>query len=958
MAASGAEDASASAPGLGSSSAVALAGRGSGEDVPEEVDPISPGHRIGRYVIRERLGAGGMGVVYAADDPELDRVVALKLLLSERGEKAKARRARMLREAQAMARLKHANVVGVLDVGVYDDRVFITMEYLEGARTLDEWIEQDDPSWQEILAAFMQAGEGLAAAHAAGLVHRDFKPGNVLVSRDGHVRVTDFGLARPIDADRWELSLTNLNAESEGVMADGLTKTGAAIGTPAYMAPEQHERGPVDQRSDQFSFCVALFECLYGLAPFEGGDQKELAAAVTRGRLRQPPWDTKVKPYVWKVVRRGLIADKRERFESLPELLLELRRDPSVTVRRIAIGAVVGTFALGGSIFAAAQLMPTEAVCGDGGDKLAGVWDDRRRAELRAVFGRIETSYAPEAWTRVERGLDEYAQRWNEANHRACLAGQEHSQSADALALRMSCLSQRKLALAAVVDVVASADAPSLTHAIGAVQRLPSLTPCDGSPDEGAPARAERANTDKIEAADAQIQRARALSGMARYREAEAEVEAALAVAEALDDARLLSTAAYERGMLAVDQDDDESARDNLEQAFFAAQRARNPGLAVDAAAVLGQTVGVRMADPEGGLGWIRHARAAMERLGPDPHREAKILRALAEIDYARADYDGARGHAAQGAALLEDTPRPDAALLAATLNTLGNALVSSDLHAEALAQFERVHDIRERLWGENHPRVGQALNNLGTTERQLGRLDDALVHLHRAALVLERSLGTDHPSVATPSINLAEVYGDRGEVAEALRYADRAVALTEAALGRDHLETVSRRVDRARLKLRLQGRRAHVADELRACAKVIETDYVGHPSLGGVLAAWAQAALLDGDTKSTTLAAQQALRLLPVDPGRDNPQRAALEAVLARAEWIEWSDGGDQRAAVRRMERAASVLLASGSAWTEEASAAAAWLDEHRVVGGDDEPMLEPEADSDLPLAPQFDGI
>ncbi|MEM6991040.1 MAG: serine/threonine-protein kinase [Myxococcota bacterium] len=895
-----------------------------------EVNPIAPGHRVGRYVIRERLGAGGMGVVYAADDPELDRVVALKLLLSERGDKAAARRTRMQREAQAMARLKHANVVGVLDVGVYDDRVFIAMEYLEGARTLDDWIEQDDPSWEEILAAFMQAGEGLAAAHEAGLVHRDFKPENVLVSRDGHVRVTDFGLARPVDANRWDVSLSSVVVAGEPVMADGLTKTGAALGTPAYMAPEQHRREHVDERSDQFSFCVALFECLYGLPPFEGGDQKELADSVTRGRVRQPPWDTKVKPYVWRVMRRGLIADPRERFKSLPELLVALRRDPGHTVRRVVLWGTFGSLALGATIVAAVQLMPTDATCGDGQEQLAGVWDDQRRNELQAVFARIETGYAPEAWARVERGLSAYAQSWVEAHHRACLTSQEGASNPAGVQRRMACLTQRKQALAAVIDVVATADAPSLTHAIGALQRLPSLLPCDEVGERDAPARPGQAESDQLSAAGARLQRARALSGMARYPEAEREVEVALTAAEALDDPDLLSVAAYERGLLAIAQDDDEAARVFLERAFFAAQRAGNPGLAVDAAADLGKTVGVRMADPEGGLEWIRHARAAMERLGTDADREAKILHALAEIDYGRGDYDGARGHAGQGVALLEEAPRRDAALLAATLNTLGNALRAAALYEEALAQFERVRRIRERLWGENHPKVGQALNNLGTTERQLGRLDAALLHLHRAALVLERSMGADHPSVATPSIHLAEVYGDRGEVDVALRYADRAVALTEAAHGRDHLETVLHRVDRARLVLRLDGEAARVADELAACARVLESDFAEHPRLGAVLALWARAALAAGDTESASTAADRALRALPVTGGRDkaDPKRAALESVLARAEWVEWADGGDQTAAVRRMQGALRVLDGAGEAWQDEADVARRWLD------------------------------
>lgn len=902
---------------------------GEADDARAEADPIAVGDRIARYVIRERLGAGGMGVVYAADDPELDRIVALKLLLSEHGPKAMARRMRLLREAQAMARLKHANVVGVLDVGVFDDRVFITMEYLEGARTVDEWIEEDHPSWEQILDVFIKAGEGLTAAHEAGLVHRDFKPGNVLVAADGHVRVTDFGLARPVGSPLSEVGTTYASSEAEGAMLTSLTKTGAAIGTPAYMAPEQHKREDVDQRSDQFSFCVALFECLYGLPPFEGDDQQALADAVTRGRVRQPPWDTEVKPHIWRAIRRGLIADPRERFNSLPELLEALKEDPGRTYRNVAAWSVAGVVVVAATVVLGSHLMPSDEECGDARGELAGVWDDTRRSDLAAVFRRIDTGYAPEAWARVEKGLDRYAEAWVASQHRACLSAREGTQPPEVIENRRACLLQRRRALAAVVDVVGTADAPSLTHAIGAVQRLPTLLPCDDAEAGTRMPEEDEAASGKRDAVENAIAKARALSDMGRYAESQSELELALADAEALEDEFLVTRAAFERGMLAVEQGDDELAKSRFEQAYFAAQRSGEAGLAVDAAASLAETVGVKLSDHEGGLEWTRHARAAMERLGPDPAREALVLRALSEIHFASQDYASARDHAAQGVALLERDDLDEPALLSALLNAQGNALTALGNDDEALAQFERVRGIRERLWGENHPRVGEALNNLGLLERRLGRLDLAAVHLHRAALVVERSLGPDHPAVAIPTMSLARVYGDQGEIDKALRYADRAVALSEAAHGRDDLATVLRRIERATLHVRLRGKRAKVVAELQACVRVLQSDYADHPMLSDALTTLAQAALMDGDTETTTEVAQQALRGL--EQGGDAGKRAWLETMLARAEWEEWADGGDRNAAFTRMERAVEALGRAGTGWERQTAEGQRWLDRHR---------------------------
>src|SRR3954469_22288222 len=292
-----------------------------------------------------------MGVVYGAYDPELDRKVALKLIKPGQGVKDTAR-ARLLREAKAIARLQHPNVVAVHDVGLIDDQVFLAMEFVAGG-TIKSWVAETPRSWREILDVFIAAGRGLAAAHAAGLVHRDFKPDNVLLDTEHRPRVVDFGIARQAGAGDDDLAAetgdvisqdgTETLRDSSGKHALAtLTKTGTWVGTPAYMAPEQFlgERG--DEKSDQFSFCVALYEALYGERPFAGNDMLSISVNVTTEQLRPPNRDRVVPTWIRGLILRGLRLDPAVRWESMAALIRALEKDPIANLRRrlIAGGAV------------------------------------------------------------------------------------------------------------------------------------------------------------------------------------------------------------------------------------------------------------------------------------------------------------------------------------------------------------------------------------------------------------------------------------------------------------------------------------------------------------------------------------------------------------------------------------------------------------------------------------------
>src|SRR5262249_33063129 len=320
------------------------------------VETLRRGATLGRYTVLGQLGRGAMGIVYSAHDPELDRKVALKLIRPEASDQLglEKGRARLMREAQAMARLAHPNVVAVYDVGTLHDQVFVAMEYVAGD-TLTGWLKRKVRSWREVVDLFRQAGRGLAAAHAAGLGHRDFKPGNVLVDRTRPAHVVDFGLARAAERPQEAAApsvavLTETEVEStSSVLAAPLTRSGTIMGTPAYMAPEQLLARPTDRRTDQFSFCVALYEALYDQRPFGGDTIARLIAEVVHGKVKAPPPSSRVPSWIHRVLLRGLQPRQENRYASMDALLADLERDPARARRRRSLlaGVVVAALAAG-----------------------------------------------------------------------------------------------------------------------------------------------------------------------------------------------------------------------------------------------------------------------------------------------------------------------------------------------------------------------------------------------------------------------------------------------------------------------------------------------------------------------------------------------------------------------------------------------------------------------------------
>ena len=387
---------------------------------------LEPGVRLGRYRLLERRGAGGMGVVFSAHDDHLDRRVALKLLRDgvvweSRGDRA----ARLIREARAMAKLDHPNIVGVHDVGVLHGHVYVSMDLVEG-RTLAQWIPEHRSDWRAIVRAFVQAGRGLAAAHAAGVVHRDFKPENVLVGRDARVRVTDFGLARTMGGDgesgggagEW-----SPDEPSTPVDDDRLTDPAFAMGTVPYMAPEQGIEAQTDPRSDQFSFCVALYEALWGQRPFRGRRRERQLEEIRRGRIRRVPTSPRVPMAIRHAVFRGLSVEPDARWPSMHALVEALRRASgqgwvrsssvrtrwAVAIVLVGLGSSSSWMALAHRDGEACERSPMDAS-----------WNAHRRSEVREAFARAAPDQA-QRWMDVDRELDDYARGWTSAWTRTCL---------------------------------------------------------------------------------------------------------------------------------------------------------------------------------------------------------------------------------------------------------------------------------------------------------------------------------------------------------------------------------------------------------------------------------------------------------------------------------------------------------------------------------------------------------
>jgi predicted Ser/Thr protein kinase len=407
--------------------------------------------RVGRYLVLAKAGVGGMGIVYGAYDPELDRKVALKFLLAGSGVKQAERRARLLREAQALAKFSHPEIVAVYDFGEHPVGVWLAMEFVDG-RTLGAWAEETLRSWREVLAVMLAAGRGVAAAHAAGLIHRDLKPDNIMVGHDGRVRVMDFGLTTSLGQTP-AVGHSPLE-DSTTVSGAPLTPRGSLLGTPAYMAPEQFSRAEVTAAADQFSFCVTLWELLFGERPFAGRTTRELSASVLGGRLRTPSRHRGVPSWLQRICERGLALAPENRWPSMQALLEQLDRGQSRgRARKLALGVgVLACLAAAGEGYRQFERGQRIAACEAEGATIGEVWNDEARMQVHAALVGTDMSYAADTADKVMPWLNTYAREWQAVRATACTnttVYEEDAWDADMLDRSRWCLDERRMDLEA-----------------------------------------------------------------------------------------------------------------------------------------------------------------------------------------------------------------------------------------------------------------------------------------------------------------------------------------------------------------------------------------------------------------------------------------------------------------------------------------------------------------------------
>jgi tetratricopeptide (TPR) repeat protein len=770
---------------------------------------------LGRYVLLARLGAGGMGVVYAAYDPELDRRVAVKVL-------RRARAGELLRdEARAIARLAHPNVIAVHDVGEADGEVFVAMEHVEGV-TVREWL-RTPRSPLEILDVFAQAGRGLAAAHGVGLVHRDVKPSNIILGADGRARVLDFGLAR---SDR----------------GDGEPEV---AGTPAYMAPEQKRGEAVDGRADQYAFCVALAEALGGQA---------------------------VSDRVSRALKRGRSERAADRYPSMEALLAELAPSP-VRVWRWAIAMLIVVAALGVALVLVARDRSVDA-CARAGEPIAAVWGPSHQSALRAAFGATALPFAPATAASTIDQLDAWATRWRAQADATCRATMiDRVQPVAVHTLRQSCLDQLVVQLRSVVALALTPDAEVIARAGALAASLPSPERCADIAALGAlpplpPAESARADIDAMRA-ELAVHEAALLAGRARdarpailalrdraakagygplharaellvgrlevaaahYAEGIAALHTAARTATAARDLETLAAAwieltqalgndlrtydeaelfaGYAEALVAQLPDRDAHA---LQLAMARCNRNVTAAQAAEIAAQCTAAIAFaeRAVPPRRDV-----ANAARIRLGHFQRLQAKPAEALATIRAAITEAvaihgpqhpNVALGHYALGIALIaqDDFAAGIAALqtslairevafpggnvqVAESLIGLGDALGASGKHPDAVAALERGLAMLEAVRQSESAHAVNAHILIGMSLEELQRIDDAVAHYVRAADIADRSLQHRENLVAMGLRSAARLEASRDRIAESVPYLERAVRVLERGKAAPH---------------------------------------------------------------------------------------------------------------------------------------------------------------------------
>ncbi|MCR9165363.1 MAG: tetratricopeptide repeat protein [bacterium] len=840
--------------------------------------------KFGRFTLLEQVGAGAMGTVYAALDPELDRRIAIKLLKSELDESQPRARARMRREARALAKLNHPNVASVYEVGQVDERAFIAMEFVDG-RALDVWME-DRPPWREVVSVFCQAGRGLAAAHDAGSVHRDFKPGNVMLGADGRVVVLDFGLAAPYAATETQETAD----ESLDSPIDRLTATRAVVGTPAYMAPEQHRGEQATTLSDQFAFCVSLFEALHGTRPFKGRTRASVLEAIEEGRIvTESPTGSRVAPRLNRVLRRGLSARPEDRFSSMHALLaeLDLRR---ASRRRVAmVGVLGGSVALAIAYGVGAQHSPVDspAECIDSELLRAELWDRPYRGQVQEAYAGDARPHVRAMADSVVDDIDGWAQRWSDARASACRATRERGEQSEALLqLRMRCYESAAVRLRVLATALTQSDddragAPAL------VPTLPNLALCSDTEwlidNPQLPAGEDGAA--RLALLEETLAKARLEYFAGRLDPARAMYEGALAEAKALQHEPSEAAALF--GLARIDgaKGDRARAEARLTEAMTKWLASGDEFMAADAALELMEYASADRSDPAERRRWAKVAEGLITKIGSPPELEARLQMHLAAALEKEGDPQTALEHAERGLSLYEGISGERHPNVADAYQHVGNLLQQLGRAEEGLPLVEKGLAIEIDLWGEQHPRVAASRDNLGILYGSLGRAEEAAHQFETALASLEEIYGMDSPKLAVALSNLGEARMMQDRPADTLALNERAGRLNERAYGADHPEVAYNLNNGAGALIRLE-RYAEAETRLRRALSIRQSKLGNeHPLVGEVQFNLGAALSGQSDHQGAVEALSAAERIWKTALGERHPNTAAARVNLGEAQ-------------------------------------------------------------------------
>jgi tetratricopeptide (TPR) repeat protein len=792
---------------------------------------LKRGTAVGRYLVLDLLGEGGGGAVYSAYDPELSRKVAVKLLKPTAG--PAEMRGRLLHEAKAMARLSDPNVLPVFDAGEFDGHLFVAMELVEGF-TLREWLAERPRSAREIVRSFVAAGRGLVAAHEAGLVHRDFKPENVLVGIDGRVRVTDFGLAR-IELQEDEPSVVRRPAKGDAT--SNQTITGLIAGTPAYMAPEQFAAGAADARTDQFSFCVALWEALAGQRPFAGDSLESIRDNVRLGKVRTPPRGSKLSVSLRRTLLRGLSTRPEDRYQRLEQLLAILAPRRYAFARRIAgwVVAAVVIAATAGGLGWAWRLEQTR--CDREAEEWVGsLWNPQARRDVEAALRRLGSGDSG-----VQAALGEIGdgfQRLRERHAGSCRVAPRHPSGGHQAESAMRCVREHGARAGAAVRLLAAASPESAPSVELLIEKLGLPPDCPDGSDFGMAAAGQEAAALRVE-----VQAAVVLLEVGEVARAAQRLQELMAPVQASGDATLLATLQNQQAR-ALSLQGDPGALAALRQAIRDADAAGKDDLGFEARVELFDHLADRLLDLEEAKEAERDAEAWLRRLGSPPTRERQFLEVRANLESRLERFEDAVATFRRAIALAERTLTARSPILAQLHNSLGSTLQMAARYSEAAAEYEKAMEIHQRArWGD----------------------------VRREAIVWG---------------NIAYVRAYRGEGQRSLLAAERSAELL-AKVGGARYRAWN---DLARaLALESLGRLDEAAERYQSA---LAPESLDAPIRAEALAGRARMLLARGEVKAAAAAAEQAWRLAEA-PGVDAVVRGECRFALAQVLWEANGDRG-----------------------------------------------------------------